>query len=310
MPLEPHTEAVLRGLAEAGLPPLDGLPPEEARRVFNPAFAAAAGAKEPLAHVEDVAIASGGARLRARLYVPEGDGPHPALVHLHGGGWVMLDLETHDPYCRALANRSGCAVLSVDYRLAPEHRFPAALDDAYAALCWVSERGAERGLDPTRLGVLGDSAGGNLAAALALVARDRGGPTLRAQLLTYPAVDARMESASIQENAEGFLLTASAMRWFWDHYRGPTPLETPYLSPLHAEDVAKLPPALIVTAEYDPLRDEGEAYARRLEQAGVSVELQRYDGTIHGFVLLAGAIPAGQRALEAQARFARQRLRD
>jgi acetyl esterase len=197
---------------------------------------------------------------------------------------VIGSLETHDGSCRELANRVGCVVVSVDYRLAPEHRYPAAAEDCFAATNWVAENAAALGVDPKRIAIGGDSAGGNLAAAVALMARDRSGPALRHQLLIYPVTDADFTCASYRENAEGYLLTTKAMEWFWGHYVPDAVLrKEAYAAPLQAKDLAGLPPAFVITAEYDPLRDEGEAYAKRLQQAGVRTTLRRYDGAIHGF---------------------------
>jgi acetyl esterase len=219
-----------------------------------------------------------------RVYTPNGTAPFPLLVYFHGGGWVLGGIDTHDGTCRSLANGAGCVVVSVDYRLAPEHRYPAAAEDCCAATQWAAAHAAELGADARRVAVGGDSAGGNLAAVVALMARDRGGPALVLQLLIYPATDARFDTASYRDNADGYLLTAADMRWFWDHYLGDSGRGAePYASPLRAADLSGLPPALVITAEFDPLRDEGEAYAKRLEDAGVASRLSRYDGMIHGF---------------------------
>jgi acetyl esterase len=219
-------------------------------------------------------------------------------VFYHGGGWVIGDLEVADRPCRSLCAGAGCVVVSVDYRLAPEHRFPAAADDAYAAAQWVSAHAADLGADPARLAVGGDSAGGNLTAVVALMARDQGGPPIAFQLLIYPVAGCDLDTVSYRDNAEGYLLTRAAMEWFWGHY---IPDEAarrhPYASPLSAENLAGLPPAFVVTAEYDPLRDEGEAYAERLRRAGVPVTLKRYAGMIHGFFQLAGVLDQGRQVL-------------
>ena len=206
-------------------------------------------------------------------------------MYFHGGGWVIGSLETHDGTCRELAAGAGCVVVSVDYRLAPEHRYPAAAEDCYAATRWCAEHAAELAIDARRIAVGGDSAGGNLAAVVAQMARDRGGPGLVLQLLVYPVTDHDFGTASYRDNAAGYLLTAADMRWFWGHYLGDDTARgaEPYASPLRAASLAGLPPALVITAELDPLRDEGEAYARALEAAGVAAKLHRYDGMIHGF---------------------------
>ena len=228
-----------------------------------------------------------------------GPGPFPILVFFHGGGFVIGDLDSMDAPCRALANRAGCLVVSVDYRRAPEHKFPTATEDCYAAVRWVAENAASLNGDSARIAVGGDSAGGNLAAVVALMARDRGGPPLRYQLLIYPATNHDFTTASCQENAEGYFLTTADSRWFWSQYlRDENDAANPYASPLRAEDLSGLPPALIITAEYDPLRDEGEAYAERLRQAGVAAEAKRYDGMIHGFFQMGAVIDRGKQAIE------------
>jgi acetyl esterase len=238
--------------------------------------------------------------------VPQGEKPLPVVVYFHGGGWVIGSIETHDAPCRELANRSGAIVVSVEYRMAPEHPFPAAPEDCYAATAWVADHAAEFGGDPARLAVAGDSAGGNLAAVVALMTRERNGPPLRFQLLIYPAVDARMGYASIDENSTGYFLTKADMHWFYGHY-GADPSDW-RASPLLAPDHSGLPPALVLTAEYDPLRDEGEAYARKLQEAGVPVTLRRYDGQIHGFTIMTAAVDRACEAVNQAAADLRQAL--
>ncbi len=221
------------------------------------------------------------------------------LVFFHGGGWVIGDLETPDGTCRALANRAGCVVVSVDYRLAPENKFPAAPQDTYAATQWVAANAASIHVDPARIAVGGDSAGGNLAAVTAQMARDRGGPRLVFQLLVYPVIDGACDTASYRDNAEGYLLTKDMMRWFWNHYvRDAEDLFNPIASPLRARSLKGLPPALVQTAEFDPLRDEGEAYAAQLKQAGVPVRLTRYNGMIHGFFGMASVMDRAKTAID------------
>jgi acetyl esterase len=233
------------------------------------------------------------------VYTPAGEGPLPVVVYFHGGGWVIGDLEVVDQPCRQLASAAGAIVVSVDYRLAPEHRYPAAFDDSYAATVWVGAHAAEIGGDPARLAVAGDSAGGNLAAAVALAARDRGGPELAAQLLIYPVTDFNFGTASYQDNREGYLLTKGSMQWFWAHYLGAQDLDKdPYACPLRADSLVGLPPAYVATSEYDPLRDEGEAYARRLEEAGVAVTAKRFDGMLHGFFWMLAAVPSAAGVLD------------
>jgi acetyl esterase len=295
MPLHPQSQALLDQLAAAGDVDLTQLPPAAVREVY--AQMSLARSPAPVASVADRSFPGPGGDVSLRIYRPQ-DGPRPALVYFHGGGFVIGNLDTHDGTCRALANASGCTVVSVDYRLAPEHRFPAAPEDCYAALRFVAEAGAELGVDPTRLAVGGDSAGGNLAAVTALLARERRGPSLRFQLLVYPVTDHRFDTASYQENAEGYFLTQKMMRWFWDHYlERPEHGDDPIASPLRAKDLAGLPPALVLTAGYDPLRDEGEAYAARLREAGVAAELERYPGQFHGFFSMYDVLDDGRAAI-------------
>jgi len=237
--------------------------------------------------------------VRVRRYGPPGDGaPRPAVVYVHGGGFVAGDLDTEDVRCVRLAHDAGCVVVSVDYRLAPEHRYPAPLDDCYAALSWTASSASALGVDPNRVGVAGASSGGNLAAATALLARDRGGPSVAFQCLLYPTLDDRMQTASV-----GFVGTpmvdGSDVARCWDYYLGPDRGDTsPYAAPGRADDLAGLPPAYVMTAELDPLRDDGLRYAARLLEAGVSVELHQFAGAFHGFDLFPTAI--SRRALDEQ----------
>jgi acetyl esterase len=282
MPLDPGLKLVLDQLAANPGPQLHELPVEQARVFFDQMQLPRPEVK--IAEVEDRKIPGPAGVIPVRIYRPEARAKLPALVYFHGGGWVIGSLETHDGACRELANRIGCVVVSVEYRLAPESRYPAAAEDCYAATTWAAENANALGVDAARIGIGGDSAGGNLAAVVALLARDRGGPALRHQLLIYPVTDADFTRASYRENAEGYLLTTKAMEWFWGHYVPDAAQRAEaYAAPLRAKDLAGLPPAFVLTAEYDPLRDEGEAYAKRLQQAGVPTRLQRYTGAIHGF---------------------------
>ena len=297
MPLHPQTRALLDQFAAAGGFDATQLPVPAVRELY--AQMSLGRAVPAVASVADRGVAGPAGEIPVRVYAPVAGRSLPGIVYFHGGGFVIGSLDSHDGTCRALANASGCAVVSVDYRLAPEHRFPAAAEDCYAALRFVAERGAELGVDPRRLAVAGDSAGGNLAAVTALLARQRRGPDLRFQLLVYPVADHRFDTASYRENADGYFLTAAMMRWFWGHYlERPEQGDDPIASPLRAKDFAGLPPALVITAEYDPLRDEGEAYAARLREAGVATELRRYDGQIHGFFSLYDALDDGRAALD------------
>jgi acetyl esterase len=273
----------------------------EARRILKDS-AVEVPDPEPVSRIDNRTITTAQAELPVRIYWPNGydDGaPPPIVVFFHGGGWVLCDLDTHDGQCRSLTNGVGAIVVSVEYRLAPEHGFPAPLDDAYAATVWAHEHAAELGGDATRLAVAGDSAGGNLAAAVAMAARDRGGPALRAQLLVYPVIDASFETASFRDNAEGYFLTGGHMRWYWDQYVPVVAQRSdPLASPIRAPDLSGLPRAHVVTAEFDPLRDEGEDYARALEAAGVPVTAHRYDGMFHGFFGMGAVLPAARDAMD------------
>jgi acetyl esterase len=284
MPLDPQVQELLARADADPTPPLEQLRPEDARRNMR-RLAEGLPRPEGLASVTDVSVPGGAGTLPARAYVPPGEGPFPGLVWFHGGGWVIGDLETHDALCRHLALAAASVVVSVGYRLAPEHPFPAAVEDAHASTVWVSRHADELGIDPGRLAVGGDSAGGNLATVATILARDRGTPPLRWQVLAYPITDCDLETSSYRDNATGRLLTRAGMEWFWRHYSpDPAAREHPLASPLRATDLAGLPPAYVLTAEYDPLRDEGEAYARRLIAADVACHLERYDGMIHGFL--------------------------
>jgi acetyl esterase/lipase len=260
--------------------------------------------------VEALAIPGPGGAIGARLYVPESASPHaPLLVYLHGGGWVVCDLDTHDNLCRFLARESGALLLSVDYRLAPEHPFPAAVDDAVAAFQFGAEHAGDLGADPRAVAIGGDSAGGNLAAVVSHLAVSEGGPVPAFTLSIYPVTDLSEKRASYRLFREGFVLTESQMDWYRSHY---LPDEAaaldPRASPLLAEDFAGLPPTCIVTAGFDPLRDEGEEYGRRLREAGVPVALKRHPGLVHGFANAVGSTRFGRRAMRDVVDTLRQRL--
>jgi len=282
---EPHPAVrdLLAELDAAGVPESNALSVEGARTLQDDLFALPED-PESVGAVRDYAIAGPAGGIPVRIYEPEGSGPFPVLVFFHGGGWVLGGLDTHDPTCRALTNASDCVVVSVDYRRAPEHPFPAPVEDCYAALRWVSENTDVVHGDADRIAVGGDSAGGNLAAAVAQLARDRDGPAIAYQALLYPVADHAFDTDSYAENAEGYFLTKADMEWFWDHYL-PNDIagRNPYASPLRARDLTGLPPATVVTCGFDPLRDEGVAYADRLADAGVEVTHRHYDEMIHGF---------------------------
>jgi len=257
------------------------------------------GPRPDVAAVKDLEVPGPAGSIPVRVYRPSEQTDLPVLVYLHGGGWAICSLETHDASCRQLANDAGCMVVSVDYRLAPEHRFPAAPEDCYAALTWTAENAASLGGDPRRLAIGGDSAGGNLSAVVALMARDRKGPRLCHQLLVYPVTDHAFDTDSYRENADAPILTREIMQGFWSYYLSRAENgRHPYASPLRAEDVSGLPPAHVITAEYDPLRDEGEAYARRLSDAGVPVVQRRFDGMVHGFFGFGELIDVAREAVD------------
>ena len=313
MPLAPETQAIV-DVMESTWPDLRTTPAADVRRLVRETTAAARRDGPPpteVARVEDRTAPGPGGDIPVRIYwpqTPQADARSlPLVVFFHGGGWVICDLDTHDETCRTLANGSGAIVVSVDYRLAPEDRFPAAAEDAYAATVWAAEHAAELGADASRLGVAGDSAGGNLAAVVPLMARDKGGPPLRFQLLIYPVTDvspARNDYPSKSDNGTGYFLTTEHMEWYRDKYlpEGDDG-SAPYISPVRAADFAGLPPALVITAEYDPLRDEGETYARKLKEAGVPADVERCAGMFHGFfglpMVLDGARAANERAAAA-----------
>lgn len=297
MPLEPDVQAFLEELRALNAPPFCSITPAEARAAVL-ADVPNMDPPEAVARIEDRVMPGPAGPIPFRVYVPEGSGPFPVLVYYHGGGWVLCDVSVYDSVCTRLANGAHCLVVSVGYRLAPEHKYPAAAEDAYAALQWVAENAEQLEGDAQRVAVGGDSAGGNLAAVVSLMARDRGARRPVFQLLLYPVTDYSFDTPSYRENAEGLLLTRNDMQWFWGHYLArPEDGSQPYASPLRAADVSGLPPAMVVTAEYDPLRDEGEAYAARLRQAGVDVTLTRYDGLIHAFINHTQRFGKGQQAM-------------
>ena len=298
MPVTTEVQTILTMIAATGGPDIHEVTPEQAREMY--ALLSALESKTEVASVTDAAAPGPAGDVPVRVYVPTDEpGPHPVLVYYHGGGWVIGDIDTHDSTVRAVAAASGVTVVSVDYRLAPENPFPAPLDDCCAAVRWVVDNAEALDVDPARLAVGGDSAGGNLAAVAAACLRDDGIP-VAFQLLVYPVTDGTMGTASYAENAEGYFLTSDSMDWFWRHYVGAGDRTHPLVSPVHAPDeaLAGLPPALIITAEFDPLRDEGEAYAARLDAAGVPVTVTRYDGVIHGFFSMGDMIPEGKAAVD------------
>jgi acetyl esterase len=263
---------------------------------------------DPVYQVVDRRIDGPGGEIPLRVYRP-GPGTRAVIVFFHGGGWAIGNLESHDALCRSLANATGAVVVAVDYRLAPEHIFPAAADDSLAATKWVAEHSDELDVDPGRLAVMGDSAGGNLAAVVSLMARDSGGPAIAVQVGLYPVTSADLDRQSYVDNGTGYFLTRATMEYFWDLY---VPDEgdrsNPYAAPLAATDLSGLPPSHIITAEHDPLRDEGEAYANALREAGVTSTNTRYGGMFHGFINMASILPPAAQALNDVASLLRQVL--
>jgi acetyl esterase len=311
--LHPDVRALLDLIAQSGLPPLHTLSAADAR-----AFALARrGFSQPappdVAEVRDLAARGPAGSVPLRLYRPIGTTGAtvlPVLVYYHGGGWVIGDLDTHDTLCRELANRSGCAVVAVDYRLGPEHRFPAAVDDCFAATRWVRDHAAQLGLDAARLAVGGDSAGGNLAAVVSIDARDRGDLPIAFQLLVYPATDQHRTAASHAENGEGYFLTRETMDYFVGHYIADRAQYDDWrASPLLHPDLSNLPPALVLTAGFDPLRDEGAAYAERLTAAGNRARYVLFPRQIHGFLTMGKVIDEADTAVALCAAELRRALR-
>lgn len=295
MPLDPQAKEFLDMLAATRFPGFESMPIPVARALFL-TRRDLGGPPVPVDQVGDRLLPG---NIPARVYTPAGPGPKPVLLYFHGGGWVLGGLDTVDAPCRRLANAAGCVVVSVDYRLAPEHKFPIPAEDCYTATRHVAENAAAFGADRDRIAVGGDSAGGNLAAAVTMMARDRGGPRLSFQLLIYPATDFAFDTPSYRAYAEGFGLTRKAARWYWSQYLPrPEDAANPLASPLRAQDLRNLPPARVITAEYDPLRDEGEAYAARLRAAGVRAEVRRFDGQIHGFFSMCGIMDQGKAAID------------
>lgn len=307
---DPNVQALLERIAAAtvGAPGPWQQTPDEVRQTYA-GYCMLAGNGGAVAEVDDITCPGPAGSIPLRVYRPTTDRDRPCVVYFHGGGHTIGSIETHDPVCRQLAREADATVVSVGYRLAPEHPFPAPLDDATAALTWVATHPAEVGADTARLAVAGDSAGGNLSAVLAVWARDNGGPFLRGQLLVYPAVDMAYAHPSIDENGEGKVLTKETILWFRHQYAGADPDVTdPRLSPIRTRDLSGLPPALVITAELDPLRDEGRAYAARLVAAGVEVVDSLYEGQVHTFFGMGTIFPRANDAIAEAGAFLRKRL--
>ena len=298
MAIDPQMKTVIERAAAAGLTPYYRLSAPEARKLYKETRGALSAPAPEVESVRDLTAPGPAGPIRLRLYQGAGaPAPAPLLVYFHGGGWSVGDLDTHDVVCRLLANRARCALLAVDYRMGPEHKFPAAVEDSVAATRWAHSSAAALGIDAERIAVGGDSAGGNLAAVVAIMLRDAGGPLLVFQALAYPATDQRMASASHTEFAEGYLLTRNNMLWYRDNYLKPEDYEDWRASPLLAPDVSRLPPAHIITAGFDPLRDEGRAYSDRLVAAGVPVLYECFEGMAHGFLTMGGVVAAANHAV-------------
>jgi acetyl esterase len=298
MAIDEATAGFLAQLAESDAVPLHEMTPQEGREVM----AALSGVSGPgpevaTAYDEQIATADGD-QFMVRVLVPAGD-IRALVVYFHGGGWVIGNLDTHDHVVRVLANQLHAAIVNVDYRLAPEHRFPAAVDDSWAALLWANDRMSEIAGGVVPLVVMGDSAGGNLAAVVARRARDAGGPRLASQVLVYPVTDADLDTASFLDPENQLLLTRESMIWFWDHYAPDlADRKHPDASPLQSDDLSGLAPAIVLTAEHDPLRDEGEAYAEKLALAGVPVVRRRFTGQMHAFFTMVGILPGSAEAID------------
>jgi acetyl esterase len=307
--MDPEARAYLDWMQSLGLPPLAEQGPQEARRLNRMRVLMLAGEPEPVARIEDLRVPGPRGPIGGRIYAPVRGDSLPALLYMHGGGWVVGDIDSHDSVCRALAGRAGCIVLSLDYRLAPEHRFPAALDDSWAGLVWLHENAAAIGADPDRLAVGGDSSGGNLAAVVARWARERGGPRIAAQVLIYPVTNYDLDTPSYETMGTGYGLTRESMRWYWEQYLAdPGDGASPDASPLRARDLTGLAPALVITCELDPLASEGSAYAAALGAAGGLVEHIHEPNMIHGYLRMAGVIGRARKSWDDCARFLHRHL--
>jgi acetyl esterase len=306
MPLDAQSEEILAARRKAGMRGVAGQTEAEVRASRDAWRAHSEGARVEVHATVDLQAAGPYGAIPIRLYRPDAGDGRAMAIFFHGGGWVIGDLDHSDALCRWLCRESGCIVANVDYRLAPEHKYPAAAEDAYAALVWLHANAAANCADAGRLAVVGSSAGGNLAAVAALMARDRGGPRLCAQVLVYPVTDQGCDSPSYVEFADGYVVSSEDMRWYWRQYLAdPSQANDAYASPLRARELCGLPPALVITAEYDCVRDDGERYAERLRAAGVEARVSRYRGTLHGFFAMPGVNDQGTRAVAEAAAYLR-----
>ena len=311
MTLDPAVQALIDQLAANPAPKLWELPVADGRALYVAMSQMLEPQGVPIGKVENKTVPGAAGPIPIRIYTPMGGGTiQPAIVFFHGGGWVIGSLETHDALCRQLANEFSCKVVSVDYRLAPEHKAPAAFDDAFAVAQWVEKNASSLEIDANRLAVAGDSAGGNLAAAVAIAAKHKGVPKISFQLLIYPTLQMRPNTQSMKEFAEGYFLEKKSMDWFYDQYlTADADINDPRYSPLAVSDLAGLPRAYIVTAGFDPLKDEGKAFADKLNRAGVAAVYVNYDGMIHGFFNMSAALPSAKTAIAAAASAVKEALK-
>lgn len=309
MPLDPTVARVRDYRVATGFTPLYTMSVDQARKADRETEAENWDFIKQPEEVFELTIPGPAGPLPIRVYRPQSDSPLPVVVYFFGGGWVVGSLDTSDAICRALAGKVPCVIVSVGYRLAPEHPFPAAPDDCYAAVKWVADHASELGADPARIAVAGDSSGGNLAAAIPLMARDDDGPSISAQVLVYAPVHSSADTKSMRDNTDPMFFNATSSAWFWKHYLAdPADGDSPLASPLNAADHSGLPPALVITAEFCPLSDEGEAYSDALSLAGVPVEYHRYENLPHGFLAMSSVLDTARDALDLIAEFLRRRL--